>query len=241
VRAQTRHQLKEDRFSKVTIHAAEETLHWSAEHRPTVMIAAVVLVVVIGAAFGVWYHFNQQEQAASMELNQGIRTFDTPIRPAGMPAQPDFPTFTSEKERAAAAQKEFQAITDKYPHTHSADFARYFLALTSADLGDDAAAERDLKAVADLHDKDLASLAKFALASVYRRNNRDKDAIDIYNQLIASPTKSVGKVMAQLQLAATYESANLPLEARRVYEQIQKENPGTQAAQMASAKLQSPK
>jgi predicted negative regulator of RcsB-dependent stress response len=238
VRAQTRHQLKEDRFSKVTLEAAERTAHWSVEHRSTLIIVALAVLVIAGGAFGAWYHFDQQDQAASVELNQAVRTMDTPLRPAGAPAQPENPSFASNKERETEAQKQFLAITEKYPHTRSADFARYFLALTTADLGDNANAENELKAIADTHNEDLAALAKFALASVYRNQRRDKEAIDLYNQLAAKPAKSVSKVMAQLELAATYKSANLPLEAKRTYELIQKENPSTPAAQAAAAKLQ---
>jgi lipopolysaccharide biosynthesis regulator YciM len=112
------------------------------------------------------------------------------------------------------------------------------LGLTSSQLGDNAAAERELKQVASSRNPDLAALAKFALASVYRNSNRNKEAIDIYNQLISKPTRTVAKVTAQLEQAATYQSEQLPLEAKRVYEQVQKENPATEAAQMASAKLQ---
>jgi TolA-binding protein len=89
-----------------------------------------------------------------------------------------------------------------------------------------------------MRDDDLASLGKLALASVYRNTNHIKDAIDLYNQLINKPTRTVGKVMAQLQLAATYQEGQQPAEAKRIYEQIQKENPSTDAAQIASAKLQ---
>jgi len=48
----------------------------------------------------------------------------------------------------------------------------------------------------------------------------------------------VGKVTVQLELAATYQADQQPLEAKRIYEQIQKENPASEAAQIASAKLQ---
>jgi len=48
VRAETRHQLKQDRFSKVTIEAAENAAHWTAEHQSKV-VAAVIAVVVIAA------------------------------------------------------------------------------------------------------------------------------------------------------------------------------------------------
>jgi len=238
VRAETRHQLKQDRFSKTTIDVAERTVHWSVEHQKKLTVAAVVVLVIAGVALGGWYYLNQQDQKASLEFSQAVRTLDTPVRPPNMPPQPDQPSFASSKERATAAHKQFQAIVDKYPHTHAADFAHYLLGLTSADMGDNPGAERELQQVASYRNADLSSLAKFALASVYRNTNRDKQAIELYKQIIAKPTATVNKVMAQMELAATCQSANMPLEAKRIYEQIEKENPATEAAQMASAKLQ---
>ena len=238
MRAETRHQLKQDRFSRATIEAAEATVHWTVEHKTKLIIGSVVVIVLAAAVLGVLYYLNQQDQEASAKLSQAVRTLDTPIRPEGSPAQPDLPSFTSSKERATQAHKQFEEIVAHYPHTHSAAFARYFLGLTSSQLGDTAAAERELKQVAASRNADLAALAKFALASVYRNSKRNKEAIDLYNQLISKPTRTVAKVTAQLELAATYQAAQLSLEAKRVYEQVQKENPATEAAQMASAKLQ---
>jgi len=238
VRAETRHQLKQDRFSRVTIDAAERTAHWSVEHKNKLIVAAVVVLVVAGAAVGSWYYLNQQDQKASVEMSQAVRTLNTPVRPPNMPAQPEAPSFASSVERATAAHKQFQAIVDKYPHTHSADFARYFLGLTAAGLGDSASAERELQKVISSADSELAALAKMALASVYRNTGRNKQAVDLYKQLAAKPTSTVGKVTAQMELAATYQSDNQPLEAKRIYEIIQKENPASEAAQMALAKLQ---
>jgi len=238
VRAETRHQLKQDRFSQATMDVAEKTVHWSVEHQSNLIVAGVIALVVVALATGGWYYLQQQDQKASVEFTQAIRTLDTPVRPANMPAQPDEPSFASASERATTARKQFQAITDKYPHTHAADFARYFIGLTSADLGDNATAERELQNVASFHNADLSSLAKFALASVYRNTNRNKQAIDLYKQLAAKPTATVAKTTAEMELAATYQSDNQPLEAKRIYEQIKKDNPTSQAAQMASAKLE---
>jgi predicted negative regulator of RcsB-dependent stress response len=238
VRAETRHQLKQDRFSRVTIDAAERTAHWSVEHKNKLIVAAVIVLVVAVAAAGSWYYLSQQDQKASLDMSQAVRTLDTPVRPPNMPAQPEAPSFASSSERATAARKQFQAIVDKYPHTHAAEFARYFVGLTSADLGDNASAERELQKVISSSDSDLAALAKMALASVYRNSARNKQAEELYKQLAAKPTSTVGKVAAQIELAATYKADNQPLEAKRIYETIQKENPSTEAAQLASGKLQ---
>jgi predicted negative regulator of RcsB-dependent stress response len=238
VRAETRHRLKEDKFSRATIGAAEATVHWSEEHKAKLMVGAAVVAVVLAATFGAWYYLNQQDQKASLLLNQAVRTMDTQLRPAGTPAEPNLPSFASAKERTTAADKQFKAIADQYPHTRTAEFARYFLGLTSSQLGDNAAAERDLKAVASTHSEDLAALAKLALAAVYRDANRNKEALDLYNQLIARPTRSVGKTTAQMELADMYSATQQPAEAKRVYEQIQKENPASEVAQLATQKLQ---
>jgi len=80
------------------------------------------------------------------------------------------------------------------------------------------------------------SLARFA--SVYRNTNRNKDAIELYKKLGEKPTRTVGKVTAQMELAATHEANGQPLEAKQIYLHIQKENPSSDAAQTASAKLQ---
>ena len=237
MRAETRHQLKQDRFSKVTFEAAGNAAHWSVEHQSK-LIAAVVAVIVIGAiAFGGWYYVNSQDEKASAELSTAVRTWETPVRPAGVPPQPGSDSFASAQERATAARKQFQAIVDKYPRTHTADMARYFVGLASAQLGDNAAAERSLQEAARSSNADLAALGKFALASVYRAENKDAQAIDLYKQLMDKPTLVVSKATAQLELASFYESRQKPDEAKKIYEQVQKENPSTEAASLAQRRV----
>jgi tetratricopeptide (TPR) repeat protein len=237
VRAETRHQLKQDAFSRVTIGAAEKTAHWSVEHRNTLAIAALAVVVVAAAVAGGWYYLSAQNEKASLDMTQAVRTLEAQLRPAGTPAQPGVPSFTSSKERAEAAKKQFQAILDKYPHTHSADMSRYFLGVTSATEGDNAAAENNFKTVAASGNKELASIAKLALATLYGNTNRTKDAIALYQELINKPTTSVSKVTGQLQLAELYQTSNQPLDAKRLYEQIKKDNPTGEAGQLATQKL----
>ncbi|HEX4424886.1 MAG TPA: tetratricopeptide repeat protein [Terriglobales bacterium] len=237
MRAQTRHDLKEDRFSRVTMDAAEATAHWSIEHKNKVIAGAVIVLVVAAAAVGSWYFMNQQDLKASAELGQATRTLDTPIRPAGMPPQAEMPTFASSQERATAARKQFQTVVDNYPHTKSADFARYFIALSAQTLGDNATAESQLKTVASVSNDDLAALGNFALASVYRNTNRSKDAIAIYKKLIDKPTSSVSKVTAQLELGETYKASGQPVDAKMLYEQVEKENPSTPTAPSAGYEI----
>jgi TolA-binding protein len=237
VRAETRHQLKQDAFSRVTIDAAEKTAHWTVEHRSTLLISAVAVVIVLAAVIGGYFYLNAQDEKASFDLSKAVRTMETPLRPAGTPEQPDFPTFTSAKDRAQAAQKQFQTIVDQYPHTRTADMAHYFLGVTAATLSDNTAAERNFKGVISSGNREVSAVAKSALASLYGQTNRVKEAAALYQELISKPTTSVSKVSAQLQLAELYQSSSQPLEAKRIYEQIKKENPGAEAGQLATQKL----
>jgi TolA-binding protein len=225
--------MKQDRFSKATIEAAEKTVHWTVEHQSKLIVATIAVIAVAAIALGGWYYLNSQDEKASGELSTAVRTFEAPVRPAGVPAQPGFDSYASLQERATAAQKQFQAIIDKYPHTKTADMARYFVGLASVQLGDNPAAERNLQATAGSSNKELAGLGKFALASVYRAEKKDPQAIDLYKQLADKPTITVSKVTAQLELAALYEAEQKPDQAKKIYDQVQKENPSTEAASLA--------
>jgi TolA-binding protein len=237
VRAETRHQLKQDAFSRVTIEAAEKTAHWTVEHRSTIIVCAIVAAVVLAAGFGGWFYLSNQDEKASLALTEAVRTMNEPLRPAGTPAQPDFPSFTSVKERAETARKQLQTIVDSYPHTRTADMAHYLLGVTASDLSDNASAERNFKEAISSGNRDMSSTAKFALASLYGKTNRTKEAVSLYQELINKPTIAVSKVTAQLQLADLYQSSNQPLDAKRIYEQVKKENPGNEAGQLATQKL----
>jgi Tfp pilus tip-associated adhesin PilY1 len=114
--------------------------------------------------------------------------------------------------------------------------ARYFVGLASAQLNDNAAAERSLQEAAGSSNADLAALGKFALASIYRGENKDTQAVDLYKQLIDKPTIVVSKMTVQLELAGFYESRQKPDDAKKLYDQVEKENAGTEAASLAQRK-----
>lgn len=114
--------------------------------------------------------------------------------------------------------------------------AHYFLGVNAAILSNNAAAESNFKEVISSANREVAAVAKTALASLYAQTNRVKEAVAIDQELINKPTASVSKVTAQLQLADIYQGSNQPLDAKRIYEQIKKENPG-EVGQLATQKL----
>ncbi len=229
----TRHQLKEDRFAE----AVQEQVSWAVEHRNLLTIigvAAGAAVVLVVAAF---FYLQTRDEKASVALSAALRIYDSPLRPPNAPAQPGIPSFTSAKQRAEAAQKEFRAVAQNYRFTRSADFARYWVGVTAIDMEDYKTAEQELQEIAGSRRDDLASLARFALASVYRAEGKDSNAIQIYKELIDHPSVTVPKTTAQLALAGTYEGKQ-PDEANRIYQQIRTEAPSSTAGQFAADKLQ---
>lgn len=229
----TRRQLKEDKFVETAQGAAE----WTASHRrPLIYTGSAVIIIVLIAAGG-WSWQNRQNDAANVELGSAMRTFTANVLPAGTPPGPESKdSFTSVADRGKAAEKQFASIADKYPHTDAGHIASYLQGVSALQAGDTAVGEQRLKSVADSSDKNVAALAKMALANHYRDTNRAADATRLYKDLADHPTETVSKSAAQLGMAETYEATD-PQQAKSIYLQIQKDDPNSPAAQAATAKL----
>ena len=211
----TRHQLKEDRFQEVTREAIAQA---QAHRQQLTLLGVVVLVVVIGAgAYGYWR--SQQDDQASAAMGQAMNTYAAPIRPQGAPADPTQLSFTSIAERDQQAEKQFQAVADKYSHTDTGKNALYMAGVAALDAGQYSDAESKFKKVAGSGGKEVSSLAKMGLASIYEATGRDQDAINIYNELMRKPTESVSRARAQFALAALYEKKD-PTQAKKIYDQL---------------------
>jgi predicted negative regulator of RcsB-dependent stress response len=234
VRSYTRHQLKENAFAETTA----ETITWAVEHRSKIIAAATVVALVAAVALGIWAFVNYRNQQANNELSGALLKYNAPIRPAGEPASPEVLSYATSAERAKAANADFTRIADKYSFTRNGRIARYFEGVTLHDLGDNTGAEKQLQDVAGSRDKEVASLAKLALASIDQDAGKTQPAIELYKSLIANPTTSVGAITAQFELANLYEGNHQPLEARKLYEQMQKADPTGQVGQLAAQKLQ---
>ncbi|HEX4605842.1 MAG TPA: tetratricopeptide repeat protein [Candidatus Angelobacter sp.] len=228
----TRRQLKEDKFADTAQGAAL----WATGHRQTVILTVGLVIVAVLATAGVMTWRGHQTEQANTELSAAMRTFETPIgpaAPAGGDAAPTFPTIT---DRAKAAEKQFGAVADKYSSVSPGRISRYMRGIALLQAGDKAGAEQELKTAANFSDKDVAALAKMALAAMDRGANRTSDAIAIYKELADHPTATVPKSQAQLELADIYETTD-PQQAMLIYQQLQKDGPNSPAAQVASQKL----
>jgi predicted negative regulator of RcsB-dependent stress response len=228
----TRHELKQDKIAE----SAVEAVHEVVEHRAGIIriVAVVVLLGLLGS--GIFWYMNSREEQATDALGQALLTYNAPVVPPGTPKQGSMMTFNSDQERLTAAKNAFYAVSDKYGWTPSGQYARYLAALSEEDLGNDAVAEDQLRALSNSHRRELAALAKYALASVYRDEKRDQDAINLLQTLIDKPPTSVPKANAQLALSDIYVSQHQPDKAKVIYDQIAKENPKNALGEIAKAR-----
>lgn len=230
---QTRHALKQDKF----ITATTSGLEWIDANRSGVIRGTIAAVVVLGLAIAGIVVWLQRSQAADQLLSQGMDVYATPLVAPREPAPPGQKTYATAAARAAVAYPLFEKAANEYSWMDVGKTARYFAGVTAEDLGKTAQAESELKQAANSGDSNVASLAKLALANMYAQDGRTSPATVLFQELIAHPTTTVPKSAAQLQLAQMDETAD-PNEAKQIYAQIQDQDKGTDAAQIAQQKLQ---
>jgi len=231
VDTQTRHALKGDKFAQAT----KTSLTWLTGHRTNVLRWAISasLVVVLGVVLLIIW--NVQETAAETALGQALDVYTTPLAIPGAPAEKG--TYATAAERSKAANQQFKAVADKYGWLPEGGKARYFAGITENELGQTAAAEADLKNVAGSWNRNLANLAKIALAAIYRQTNRDQQAIDLYNEIIAKPSDTVTAGVAQLDLADLYAATGKQAQAKALWAKLKDSDKDGAAGSIAAQKL----
>jgi tetratricopeptide (TPR) repeat protein len=231
VDTQTRHALKGDKFAQAT----KTGVTWVSGHRSNVVRWAVSVAIVLFAVIGLLVLWTVRETAAEAALGQAVDTYSAPLATPGAPAQTG--TYTKATDRSKAANQQFKAVADKYGWLPEGSKARYFSGVTEQELGQTAAAEADLKSAAGSWNKNLANLAKIALASIYHQSGRDQQAIDMYNEIIAKPSDTVTAGTAQLDLADLYSATGKQDQARALWAKLKDSDKDGAAGSIAAQKL----
>jgi predicted negative regulator of RcsB-dependent stress response len=228
----TRHELKQDKFAATAAEAVQEVV----EHRSGIIRALIAVVAVGLLAGGIFWYVSSQTAQATDALGQALVIYNAPVLPPGAPKQGSTTTFNTDQERLIAAKSAFYGVSDKYGWTQSGQYSRYLAGLTEKELGNYKVAEDQLRALSASRRKELAALAKYALASVYRDEQRDPDAVNLLQTLIEKPTISVPKANAQFALADIYLSEHQPDKAKVILDQVAKDNPKNSVGQIAKAR-----
>lgn len=228
---QTRHALKKDKFAQ----AAADSASWVSGHRAGVLrwviVGAVSLVIAVGALI----FWNIRSTAADTALGSAMDTYNAPLAQPGLPAGNGI--FATSADRTKAANSQFAAVVKDYGLLPQGTKARYLLGITEEDLGQNASAETDLKAASGAWDRNLANLAKVALAGLYHQTSRDQQAIDLYNQIVAKPSETVTAAVAQLDLADLYVAEGKQDLARALWAKVKDADKDGPAGAIAAQKL----
>jgi tetratricopeptide (TPR) repeat protein len=227
----TRHALKKDKFAQATANSVS----WVSGHRSSVLrwtIAGALVVVLVVGALIFW---DMKSTVADSALGAAMDIYIAPLAIPGAPAESG--VYSTASDRSKAANKLFAAVAAQYGWLPQGAKAHYFAGITDQELGQTAAAESELKIAANSWDRNLANLAKLALASIYHQTNRDPQAVDIYNALITKPSVTVSAGVAQLDLADLYAAQGKQDQARKLWAQVKDADKDGAAGSIAAQKL----
>jgi len=231
VDTKTRHSLKQDRFAKATA----SSMNWVSGHRSGVMRWIVVIAVVFVACAAGLIYWGWSSSKANDALGAAMDTYNMPLAMAGTPAANG--VYTTASDRSKAANQQFIAIARQYGWLAEGAKAHYFAGITYEELGNSAAAETELKTAARAWDRNLANLAKLALAGLYHQSERDAEAIALYNGLTAKPSETVPAAVAQLDLADLYAEQGKTEQARKLWAKVKDADKDGMAGSIATQKL----
>ncbi len=232
--AQTRSALKKE---DVFIHSTQAGLDWIAENRAKALRIAIAVLVAVALVVAAVIVYQQRSETAANAFGRAAAVYGTPIADAAQPMPPGVKTFPTAADRAKAANPLFEDVAKRYSSTTAGHNALYFAGLTAAEMGNTGEAEANFRKAGEVHDANVASLARLALANLLTQHGQTSEAIKLYQELIQHPTTTVPAATAQLQLAALYEANHNSAEANKIYALLKAKDTTTAAGQIAAQKL----
>lgn len=224
----TRKQLKTDDFAV----KLENTVEFFDVHRQQAVrygaIAAVVALLVVGAFAYTRHEGRLREQALKA-------AFDTEATALGAQA-PSGRVLSTTGDKTKAVTEAFASIASKYPSSDQGAIAEYYLGSIAADNGDLAQAQQHYQKAADSRNANYASLAKLALADIYKGEDKSADAEKILRGLMNKPTDFVSKDEATILLAQLIGKSN-PEEAQKLLQPLAASREDRAASRAAAGAL----
>jgi len=239
-------ELKHDKFRDTTMRLFDRLGDQLEGKGRTILygLGGVVLFVLIVGLFIRWS--NRKSDEARYALGRAIAITTTPVSVSPAPGS-NAQSFRSEQERAQKAIDEFQKVAAKYGEPYRSE-ARYFIA-TNLLYVDRNKGINDLSELGKTGNKDVATLAKFALAQAKEADGKYDEAIALYRELAAENSSVLSSETANLRLALAYkkqgkkkEAADLLFNivdaARKAKDSEGNPQPQSQAARDAAQELQ---
>jgi tetratricopeptide (TPR) repeat protein len=203
-------ELKHDAFRDRTMSAFDRVGDRMEGKGRTVLyaIGGIILIAILAGGFSWWR--NKHADEARRALGRAIEIAEAPVSAT---PQPDAkgPQFASDRDRAQAAAAEFQKVEAKYGDPYKS-LAHYFRAANLLTV-DRANGIKELEALTNSANEEVAARAKFALALAREDDGQLDAAAALYTELAKANTDTVPADTANLRLAAVYEKQGKRQEA----------------------------
>src|SRR5271157_4046952 len=121
-------------------------MDWMSGHRSGVLLWTIVLVVLVVAVAAAWIYWGWSSAKADTALGAALDTYSAPLAQPGAP--PMSGVYATSADRSKAANQQFLAIAHQYWWLSEGAKAHYFAGVTYVELGNNSAAESELKTAA---------------------------------------------------------------------------------------------
>ncbi|HEX8068965.1 MAG TPA: hypothetical protein VF546_03370 [Pyrinomonadaceae bacterium] len=171
-------------------------------------LVGLVLVAILAGVFSWWRGKHADE--ARRALGRAIDINEARVSASPEPGATG-PSYHTERERAQAAAAEFQKVEAKYGDPYKS-LAHYFRAANLLTV-DRPTGVRELEALTNNGNTEIAARAKFALAQVRQQDGQLDAAAALYAELAKTNAEIVPADTANLKLAEVYEKQGKKQEA----------------------------
>lgn len=209
---QEREFLKHDVFVEEVSHSID----YAATHKKQLGLYIGIAVAVLAVAGG-WYWWSEK-QAAERQAALQVALMDQQAA-VGKGTTQFLHHYDTQELKDAAIIQSFTGIINKYPSSDEAAIGHYYIAITYADQGKLAEAEKEWQLVVDKGSKEYASLARFSLAQIYAKQGKIPQAEQHLRYLVDNPTTLFSKENAQIELAKLIAPTK-PDEAKKLLEPL---------------------
>lgn len=203
-------QLKHDRFRDTTMLMVDRLADRLEGKGRLILYGLVGLLVAFVVIYvGIRWQ-NSRTQEAEQAMGRAIKIASAEISPAPPPNSKDL-SFNTEDQRAQRAIEEFRKVEAKYGEPYRSQ-ARYFSAVSLL-LVDRSKGISELATLGGSSNREVATLAKFALAQAKEEDKSFDEAAAIYAELAKQNDAVVTPETANLCLAQVYDKQDKKKEA----------------------------
>jgi TolA-binding protein len=224
MKAQQRHQLKQNEVARTAARAVETF----TENRDRIMTITVIVLLVAAIAGGWFYWRKRTNDKAGAMLGVALTITNSPIVPAPtIPGATQAPgTYPSDRARQEASLKAFQDVATAYPSTTAGLAAQYHAGASLLLLERFPEAEKTFADVAARAGSSVyGPMAKMGRAEALAGESKYDDAIKVLTDLSADRDGALPVDGVLNELARACVKAGKKAEARAAFKRIVDEFP----------------